>query len=162
MGTIQGKLLAVLVLLLFSCGGTGILVHRYDAGQEAERTVKAQNQYAAALKQANDNARAKEADYANALSAASAAHQVDLKERDNALAQARSVARTSGLYVSAKCPDGGSALPGTTSGSGGGSSTVQVRLSDAASEYAINLASEADHVADVLRECQAIVTADRK
>ncbi len=148
---------------------------QYQAGRQDERNnwlqrdneaLRIANGRIATLQQA---AREKEQTHGKAMDGIAAQHQKDLKdartEQDRVIADLR--ARNLRLRVpviastSAACRGGGAGIeagPGT--GQRDGEATAE--LSDAAAEFLVGLASEADDVARQLSACQAVVIADRQ
>lgn len=172
-----------LVKLLAAVAGAGLLwsafythgEQQYQAGRQdgLNAWLKRDND---ALRQANQRistleqeARDQERAHGQAMDAIAVQHQKDLKdartEQDRVIADLR--ARNLRLRVpvvttaSAACRGGGAGIeagPGT--GQRDGEATAE--LSDAAAEFLVGLASEADDVARQLSACQAVVIADRQ
>lgn len=170
------KLLAALAL-----GGLALAAfhghgkQQYQAGQQDERSTWLQRDNDA-LRIANgqiatlqQEARDQERVHGQAMADIATQHQKDLKdartEKDRVIADLR--ARNLRLRVpvvataSAAC-SGGSAGPEAGPGAGQRDGETTAELSEAAAEFFVGLASEADDVARQLSACQAVVIADRQ
>ncbi|MDH0048595.1 lysis system i-spanin subunit Rz [Comamonas terrigena] len=148
---------------------------QYQAGRQDERNnwlqrdneaLRIANGRIATLQQ---EARDKERAHGQAMDGIAAQHQKDLKdartEKDRVIADLR--ARNLRLRIpvvttaSAACRGGGAGSEaGPSTGQRDGEATAE--LSDAAAEFLVGLASEADDVARQLSACQAVVIADRQ
>lgn len=145
---------------------------QHDAGATAEKAAWQQRENEelraanAAITELQDQARATERHHAEQMSALGQTHQKEIqhvearRKADAAAARAGTVVlRDPGAAArEATCPCG-SAAPGATTGQRDGGQTGQ--LSAAAAEFLLDLANDADAVADQLSACQAVIQADR-
>lgn len=161
-------LLAVAVLWAISLFGVGKW-QRAD-GRAAERVEWQAKEVAqvtaanAAIKRLNDEARAKERASADAMAALSAKLSTE-RAANEARRKADAAAIRAGdlrLRIPASaCSSGGSETgpPRHTAGGGDGAATVE--LPRAITGDLLDLANDADQVADQLRACQAVILSDR-
>jgi len=128
----------------------------------ATREAKINAESATKIHAAEEKTRAAEHQMAVNLVVVATEYQAKLKEKDNALAAARTAARTGGLWVNAACPPvAGNAAIGAAAGAGFDNGSARVRLSAETADALIALASDADRNTDQLRACQQVVEADR-
>ena len=171
-GAIAYILIAAGVVAGLAMLAWGIYGKGEAAGVAKERAVwqgKESKELAAAnakILKLEQEARDREARQALALAEASADYQKRIadekKKRDAAVAAARAgalVLRDPGRPVGA-CPDRGEA-PGAPAGTVGRDGAAGGELSREAAAFLLELAGEADAVAEQLTACQAVVKADR-
>jgi hypothetical protein len=162
-------ILAIVIAWLASLVAVGVWQH--DAGATAERTAWQQRETDelraanAAINQLQDQARATERRHAQQMSALGQTHQKEIqhvearRKADAAAARAGTVVlRDPGAARETTCP-GAAAAPGAATGQRDGGQTGQ--LSGAAAEFLLDLANDADAVAEQLAVCQAVILSDR-
>ena len=119
----------------------------------------------AAIKIAAADAKVAAAEHALSvnLNAVDTIYQGKLKEKDNALAVARTDAHAHGLFVDAICPAStGNTAGSITAAAGLGYGATHARLPDALADAVLAIGADADKVVEQLTACQAVVIADRK
>jgi hypothetical protein len=161
--TIQAQLLVAGVLFVAGFGSGFYLESDLAEGKAAKLAADSQDQYINDLAAAEAIYRQKSDATARAVAAADQQTQQQLKESQNALADARARVRSNGMFLDAYCPQvslGG--LPTATSAPSFGDGASKVRLSDADAQFLLDFAGRCDAVADQLRGAQAVIKADRQ
>lgn len=72
------------------------------------------------------------------------------------------VARTSGLFIDASCPDSSNAVSGTTTSASSNHGATKARISGEAAEALIAIAADADGIVHQLTACQEILRNERE
>lgn len=72
------------------------------------------------------------------------------------------VARTSGLFIDATCPDRSSPVPGATASASSDHGGTKAKLSGEAAEALITIAADADEIVHQLTACQEILKNERE
>ena len=167
-GTVAVVLIILVITALFGRG-------QFEHGRRTERAEWLARDNVA-LKQANtriqqleEQGRVKERQHAQDMAVAEADYQEGLKHeraaKDRVIADLRSGAlRLRVAVTEANNTDNNSGNAAATLGTGtaGGDGAARAELSDAAAEFLVGLAGEADEVTRQLSACQAVVVADRK
>jgi hypothetical protein len=118
-------------------------------------------QAAESLARAEQNARTIEQNQVRRFAEADYAYRKTLSKKNRELADAVAAAHAGGMYVRATCSNDGGTLPDAATATSSGDGTTRVRLPDAAAEFLLRLAAEADEVVEQLAACQSIIRADR-
>jgi hypothetical protein len=155
---------AFLAALFLAVGGYRFGVSHTE-GEVAKRDLESANQYAAAVTQAEDKARATERKSAELLAAVDSAYQTKLKETNDAAQKTIADLRAGRIRVRIPATAGqagAGGVPQVAAGAGGcdgqGPGDVLSRLAE---DVAGRLA-KCDAVATQLEAAQAVIEADRK
>jgi prophage endopeptidase len=145
---------------------TGVGFWQHDSGVTEERNrnrgVQLEELTAAnaTIERLNREARATEHAHQNELAAIGAAHEADIETRrvqhDADLAAARAGALKLRDPAARQCPDRGPA-PSAAATAGERDGPAPGQLSDAATEFLLGLANDADAVVEQLASCQAAI-----
>lgn len=152
-----------LVLLLALVGFMG-----YRAGGNAvrsdyeERDIKAANEHAKAIAEANVKLRAAEERSAELLAAADADYQIKLKEHDDAAQKTIADLRAGHVQLRIPVCPGGSAVPQAPASTSVNHGAAQPDVSTGLPEYLVGKFSDCDAIVEQLTGAQAVITADRK
>ena len=152
--------IALAVAVAFSMGWR-INGWRIQSAWDAEKAAL-NAEAARQIQEATDRVLSAERDAAKRVTAVSAKYQTTLKEKQREEAAAIDRARTDGLYLNARCEDATGAVPSTSESSSGRHGEARVRLPDATAEALLQLAAEADRVAEQLTACQHFIEEERK
>lgn len=151
-----GLISAILVCVGYQYGSMSVQ-SKWDK-EKAELNAQAAKE----IQEANDRVRAIERESYLKVAQTEQLFNKKLKEKDLEEANALNRARTSGLFINAKCPSGTNAVPGASSSSSSSDGETRVELPQADGEFLIRLAAEADRVTEQLSACQKLLEDERK
>jgi hypothetical protein len=111
-----------------------------------------------AVQDAQDKVSKIEHDRAKEVSILDVKYQQSLSKVKNEKELAIANAKSDGLFINASCSDNSNTLSNTGSTASSSHGNTRVKLSDEAGSFLIQLASEADEVAQQLNACQQLLT----
>lgn len=158
--TIKWAAIGCVVIAAFMFGWTqgSLSVQAQWDKEKAELNAQAAKE----IQEANDRVRAIERESYLKVAQTEQIFNKKLKEKDLEEVNALNRARTSGLFVNAKCPSSINAVSGAAKNSSSGDGETRVELHQADGEFLIRFAAEADRVTEQLSACQKLLEDERK
>jgi hypothetical protein len=134
-----------------------VVVHGQWDKEKAENNAKA----AQLITEANNKVFMAEHRANDRIAAISTIYEKKLKEQKNAKANLDTINATGGLFINAYCPANFNASNNSAASSGIRNGATRDRLSESDGRFLIQIADEADQIANQLAQCQGVIQSDR-